>query len=288
MPGGEREGMSYQIGWVHLLGWLISLLLAKRFWRSKRNLSYTIIFSSTFILLSMFMINPRSEFIWKAISPLKFLQFPWRFLLIIIFFIAFLSGSIAIGFTKNRKYIVLALILAVIFLNLAYFRPEKFIYVTERDLLSGKNWDRQIKRSIFDYLPIFAKEPPAELATQRYEILTGETEISDFMEGSNWFKFKADVKTHSIIRLSQYYFPQYKIFVDGKEINFKYKDNTLGLMTFMLGVGEYNVEGRLYDTPIRTIANFITIFGLGLTAFLFLIQFPAVRKWILYYRKGVN
>lgn len=288
VPGGERDGMSYQIGWVHLVGWLISLYLAKRFWRSKRNLSYIIIFSSIIILFSMFMINPRSQFIWKAIEPLKYLQFPWRFLLIIIFFISFMAGSVALGFTKFKKYIILALILAVTFLNFTYFRPEKFIYTSEEDLLSGKNWDRQIKRSIFDYLPIFAKEPPAELASERYQILTGETTITDFKEGTTWFKFKAGVKSHSIIRLSQYYFPQWKIFVDGKEINFKYKDNTLGLMTFMLGVGEYDVEGRLFDTPVRIVANLLTLIGLGFIVVLFVLQFKIIRRFILYYRKGIN
>lgn len=288
VPGGEKDGLSFQIGWVHLLGWLISLYLVKRFWDSKRSLSYIIIFSSFFILLSMFMINPRSEFIWKAIEPLKFLQFPWRFLLIVIFFISFVSGSVAIGFVKNKKYIIMALIFAVVVLNFAYFRPEKFIYTSDGDLLSGKNWDRQIKRSIFDYLPIFAKEPPAELAKVRYEILTGETKISDFKEGTNWFKFKAEVESHSIIRLSQYNFPEWKIFVDGKEITFEYKDNTLGLMTFILGIGQHNVEGRLFDTPIRSIGNLLTLVGFGSVTFLFVLQFKTVRKWILYYRKGIN
>ncbi len=285
VPGGEKDGLSFQIGWVHLLGWILALYVAKRFWASQKNLSLIIIFSSLVISFAGFMINPRSEFIWKMVEPLKFLQFPWRFLLLIIFFISFIAGSAAL--LKSKK-IIISMIVAVFLVNFFYFRPEKFINVTDQELLSGEHWDRQIKRSIFDYLPIFAKEPPAELAKERYQILTGETKIMNFQEGTNWFKFKAEVTSHSIIRLSQYYFPDWKITIDGKGAPIEYKDNTLGQMTIILGKGNHQIEGRLYDTPVRTIANFVTIFGLGVTVLLFLIQFPAVRKWILYYRKGIN
>lgn len=285
VPGGEKDGLSYQIGWIHLLGWVLSLVVAAKLWRTKRSLSILIIVSSLVILASMFMINPRSQFIWKLADPLKFLQFPWRFLLLITLFISFAAGSAA--FLKSKKIIVL-LTASVMAVNFFYFRPEKFIEVEDKELLSGEHWDKQIKRSIFDYLPIFAKEPPAELATQRYQILTGDSKISDFQQGTNWFKFKVDTKTHSIIRLSQYYFPDWRIMVDGTAVPIEYKDNTLGLMTIILGKGSHLVEARLHDTPVRTIANFVTIFGLGLTLLLFLLQFKKVRKWILYYRKGIN
>jgi len=286
VPGGERDGLSYQIGWVHLLGWVIAIYASVRLWRPKRWLATAIIFSSIFIVLSMYMINPRSVFIWKLVEPLKFLQFPWRFLLIVSFFISFISGS-AVIVLKNKK-IVIALIVLVVALNFLYFRPEKFINVTEKELLSGERWDKQIKRSIFDYLPIFAKEPPAELAKERYQILTGETKIIDLEEGTNWFNFKAETNSHTIIRLSQYYFPDWRIKVDGKEVPIEYKDNTLGLMTIILGKGSHQVNGRLYDTPVRVVSNFITMVTFVVLAVVFMFQIKKIKKWLLYYRKRID
>ncbi len=288
VPGGERDGISFQIGWVHLLGWCLALYTSVKLWKKNRWISLVIIFSSLVILGAIFMVNPRSESIWRSIDLLKYLQFPWRFLLLIIFFISFISGSFFLTFLKDKKYIWVSLFILVVVLNFFYFKPEKFIQTSDQDLLTGKNWDKQIKRSIFDYLPIYAKEPPAELATQRYEILTGDTKILDFKEGTNWISFKTETKTHSIIRLSQYYFPDWKIFVDGKEINVEYKNNSLGLMTIILGEGNHTVSARLYDTPVRSISNILTVTVASLMLFLFIIQFSRVRKWVLYYRKRIN
>lgn len=288
VPGGERETLSYQIGWVHLLGWVLALYVLKILWKKNHWLGKLIGISTLIILFSVFMIHPRSEFIWKTVEPLKYLQFPWRFLMIVIFFVSFVSGSLFLILNKRKQLIWAGLILTVVFFNFSYFRPEKFIQVTQEDLLTGQNWDRQIKRSIFDYLPSSAKEPPAELAKSRYQILTGDTVITDFKEGTNWIHFKADTRTHTIIRLSQYYFPNWRIFVDGKEILIDYKNNNLGLMTFILGKGNHQIEVRLYDTPIRQVANFITAATLVLTILLFLGQFSSIRKWILYYRKRID
>ncbi len=288
VPGGERDGLSYQIGWVHLLGWFLALFTARTLWRSNRWVSIVITFSSLAILISVFMINPRSEFIWNLVDPLKYLQFPWRFLIIVIFFISFIAGSFTLTFLKGKKYIWLLLLLMMVVLNFFYFRPEKFIQTSDSELLSGKNWDKQIKRSIFDYLPIYAKEPPAELATKRYEILTGDTKIVDFKEGTNWISFNTNTKTHSIIRLSQYYFPDWKIFIDGKEAKIEYKNNSLGLMTIILGMGNHKIEARLYDTPVRSISNLVSALTAFLMMFLFLFQLKQVKKWVEYYRKRIN
>lgn len=288
IPGSERDGLSFQIGWVHLLAWILAIVTAKFLWKKNKWISGIIIFSSISILLSVFMIHPRSVFIWKIIEPLKYLQFPWRFLMLIIFFISFLSGSIFLIIKNYTKFIWVGLLVVVVAFNFSYFRPEKFIQTTDAELLTGKNWDKQIKRSIFDYLPIYAHEPPVELATQRYEIIIGDSEVNNFREGTNWIEFETVTKSHTILRLSQYYFPDWKINVDGKPINVEYKNNNLGLMTIILGKGNHTVEARLYDTPVRTISNIITVVTFVLSLILFLFQVGYVKKWIGYYRKRIN
>lgn len=288
VPGGEKDGISYQIGWVHLLGWFLSLVSAKVLWRKNRWLSFVIIFLSFATLLSVFMIHPRSEFIWKSIDSLKYLQFPWRFLILIIFFISLMSGSFFFTDSKRRNLLGGILVIAAVALNFSYFRPEKFIQTSDQKLLSGKDWDKQIKRSIFDYLPIYAKEPPAELATSRYAILAGDSKIFDFQEGTNWINFKTQTSSHAIIRLSQYYFPDWRVFVDGKEIVAEYKNNSLGLMTIILGEGSHTVVAKLYDTQIRSLGNLITILGTMVGIILFLISFEKVRGGVRYYRKRLH
>lgn len=288
VPGGEKDGLSYQIGWAHLFGWLLALFTVKKLWKKNKWPGSVIIFCSAAVLFSIFMIHPRSKFVWKAIEPLKYLQFPWRFLILIIFFVSLVSGSIFFKDLRKKNLVWIVLVAAVVALNFFYFRPEKFIKTSDKERLSGAEWDKQIKRSIFDYLPVYAKEPPAELATQRYQILTGDSKVFDFKEGTNWLSFKTETDSHTIIRLSQYYFPNWRVFLDGKETPVEYKNNSLGLMTLILGKGNHEVSARLYDTPVRTVANWLSLLGFAIVAVLFLLSSDRICKWISYYRKRMN
>lgn len=288
VPGGERDGLSLQIGIVHVLFWILSLITLVVVWRKDRKSEIIIIFSTAVILLSIFMIHPRSQFIWDLIEPLKYLQFPWRFLLLIIFFTSLVSPAVLlITAKKYLKVVWIGSLVLVVAANFLYFKPEKLLNINEKELLTGLAWDKQIKRSIFDYLPKSAKEPPAELATERYTILTGETKVTDFKEKSNEISFKANTDTHTILRLSQYYFPNWRIYDNSEELKIDY-NNTLGLMTIILGVGEHNINAKLYDTSIRTLGNTLT--GLGILSYLVLFLFinRKTRRWMTYYVRALR
>lgn len=288
VPGGERDGLSFQIGIVHLVGLLLGILLLKRLYNKSRAKGIMVTFLIVVFILSVYMIHPQSLSIWKLIEPLKFLQFPWRFLGLTILCVSLIAGSIFIGLKERYQFSVWAvLIILVVALNFGYFRPEKLLNFNENELLSGPKWEVSIKRSIFDYLPIFAEAPPAQLATSRYELVTGDTRVYDYHQGSDWIKFKATTIKHTILRLSQYYFPDWKVFVDGKEVVTNHT-NQLGLITFILGVGDHTVEARLFNTQIRTIANLISLFGLIVYLILGLLQPPKLRNWIFYYIKALN
>lgn len=267
IPGGEKDGMSFQIGFVHLLAW-ISALVVVIVNRKNKFVLWIVSFCSLGILISVFMVHPRSQFVWDLLPPLAYLQFPWRFLMFIIFFISIIAGSLFL-FLKNRNsnLVFTFFLVLLLVLNFSYFSPEKFFYLNDKEYLSDTNWDRQIKRSIFDYLPKSAKFPPAELATVKYEILSGTTEVSDYAEGSNWVKFKVVSEQGSTIRLSKYYFPNWKVKIDDKFVNFNY-ENDLGLITFDLPSGTHIVEAKLYDTPIRTVGNLITLITILIVYFL--------------------
>lgn len=167
-----------------------------------------------------------------------------------------------------------------ILLSAFYLLPFLF----ERNLVKSID----INGKFVDFLPIYSQESPKEKSEEKLQILTGESEILDFKQASNNFSFKTKTKTHTIIRISQFYFPNWKIMVDGQEVNIEYKNNSLGLMTIILGEGEHTIAGRLFDTPIRTISNAITLITTFLILTLFLYQKDLVRKWLAYYKKGIG
>lgn len=298
VPGGEKDGMSFQVGWIHLMG-LILAIYGFRFLKKERTLERSVlVFSILAVFGYIFMVHPRSKFVWDLIPAFKYIQFPWRFLNLIILFVSLSIGVLVLikppGFLKIQSllsrwpiYLWTVLVFLVCFYSFSFFRPEKFLDTTDVQLLSGMNWDKQIKRSIFDYLPKSAAAPPAELAISRYEILTGESEISNFKEGSDWIMFDTQTKKHTIIRLSQYYFPNFKVFDNNQEIHVDY-ENSLGLLTFILGEGQHSIYAKLYNTPVRILANSITVIGFTIFFVVLILQIPKAKKWIKYYVKGAN
>jgi hypothetical protein len=293
-PGSEKDMLPYQVGWVHLLGLVLSLITGVLLWRKDRQKSLIIFLSFVVFLGAVFMIHPKSELVWKLLdSTLRYLQFPWRFLEIVIFADSLVVGSVLYLFKpiykiQHTKYILSGLlILLVVAFNYSYFRPEVFIQTNDRDYLTGANWDKQIKRSIFDYLPKSAKAPPAELAKTPYRIVTGSASVNDLKQGSNWMKFNLSAIQKSEVELSIYYFPKWQIVVDGKEVPIDYQ-NDLGLMRIKVDPGEHQVEARLHDTLVRQLGNTLTLFGGVLSLFLILTQYSKTRKYFLYMLKGLN
>jgi len=182
---------------------------------------------------------------------------------------------------KDFTFVVASLssILLAFLLSSFYIFPS----ILERNLVYSVSTNDS-----FRYLPKSAAEKPQKIIDSKYQILAGDSDIFNFKQGTNWLSFETDTKTHTIIRLSQLYFPQWKLFIDGKETQVEYKNNSLGLMTIILGEGKHNIEGRLIDTHIRSISNAVTVVSVILTCVLWVIQLKVVRYWLKYYRKRVN
>ena len=82
----------------------------------------------------------------------------------------------------------------------------------------------------------------------------------------------AGIKVESIIKLPLYDFPNWQVLANGKPVEINHQ-NELGLISFRLEAGSYQVEVRLKNTPIRTAGNLIS-----LLAWLSLIFYLLKRK----------
>lgn len=277
---GQTSGMPFQIGYLH---WgipavaliLFTFLLLKR----KIRLDYFLLFTFYFLLSlgAAFMAHIRSTPIWQTIKPLEYLQFPWRFLALVIFGFSFASGGVIFGVARlvekkmSRpvcKLLTAGLIAAVVILNFSYFKPEKVLpIIDEEKLFSPKGWNKLQTDAIFDYLPIYAQQPPAAPAPEEPEVLEGKVGITYLKRGTNWYQFHAKVIGDlAQLRLPIYDFPGWKVWVDKKSVPIDY-DNFLGLITFKIPKGDHHISARLTNTPIRTVSNLISFFSWLVFAF---------------------
>jgi hypothetical protein len=140
---GPEDGLSFQLGWPHLLLILPAVFLGKKlayFW--------------LVLALAVFMMTFHSQFIWDWVPLLALAQFPWRLLAFAGTLVAFLGGAAA----KN-KYVVITAGILIVSLNLLYFRPQKFspvddYYYTDRQRIANEMSDLMM-----DYLPKDAVKP---------------------------------------------------------------------------------------------------------------------------------
>jgi hypothetical protein len=269
---GPNDEMSFQIGHLH---WILASILGayavyKAFVNREKLIKVInkdktlsiLLFMSFTGWFSAFMTHSRSTLIWKIIKPLEFVQFPWRFLALTTMAFSFLAGGVVLLLSKKYKkwFLVLASLFLIIF-NWGYFEPGFRGPVTDEEKFSGEAWRIQQTAGIYDYLPITADIAPQEQRQAMVDVIEGEAVTANEEQGTDWAKFDIEVTSdEALVRLNILKFPDWKIFVDGEEKEISIPESEdWGRMYFTVENGSHFVEAKLFNTPIRKVANAISL-----------------------------
>lgn len=257
---GPTDDLSFFIGPVHVLLFLAAATLGlyQSFRRRLDQTTLIVLAAGLFTLLSLFMTHQKSTFLWQ-ILPLSYLQFPWRFLVTANFFLALCVGYLFYKLTF-RKVLPLAIsLLTLVFMtNVSFFRPREWFDLTIWEKFSGYSWDRQLTISIFDYLPVYAKFPPAIAAPLLPYGAKTTVSILDFTHGSADLRFNTRSLTDDVLILPQFDFPGWRVTLDGKKVAHR-RAFDLGLIALDLPAGEHRLEAILGKTPIRLFGDLATL-----------------------------
>jgi hypothetical protein len=143
---GPEDGMSFQLGWPHLL----LILPALFFWRK-------LVYFYLALVLSIFLMTFHSQFIWDNLPILALAQFPWRLLAFAGALVAFFSGAI---FKKiNNKFLVIIVSVLIVGLNWQYFKPSGFSPVNDYYYTDRQRIANEMSDLMSDYLPKNAVKP---------------------------------------------------------------------------------------------------------------------------------
>ncbi|HMS22596.1 MAG TPA: hypothetical protein PKA38_02420 [Candidatus Levybacteria bacterium] len=272
------DGISFEIGKLVLILSIASAalsILGIFFARRRKNgdmsqMLYILIFFFM-LCLSIFLMVKFSRPIWDLIVPLWYVQFPWRFLLFASFFTSVLAGSI-VFFIKNKRIqigVAAGIIILLIAVNFSKFAPERFFNADDRDYTNFEKIRWETSSLAYEYVPKGVKTKKSdigttlvdinknEISTRSAEIKSGEILFKEIVNKTYYKQFDVNVLTNGVLQINTYSFPGWKVFVNGKEVVYR-DNNKLKLIQIDLSKGEYRVEARFVNTPIRTIGNSIS------------------------------
>src|SRR3989344_2222187 len=291
--GVENDRMSFSIGHLH---WILSLLLGLAalpkllFAIRKRDLKkHPVLLTFYFMLFvgwfSAFMTHSRSTFIYLAIPTLQLIQFPWRFLTIVIFSFSFLLGVIP-GVIANWKtkhgfllklistppqiIISFILILFLIILNWGYFKPKggKMGPLNDEQKFSGVAWELQQAGGVWDYLPKTADTVPTEFNKTVADVVSGNATIFGAEHGTYWTMFNVNAQDNTLIRINTISYSEWKISSKNQSIDYFIPENEQwGRMYINLSSGQHAIYAQLYNTSARTFSNLISILSWSLVIY---------------------
>lgn len=244
---GCLDGISFKLGKIHIIAAAVGLVV-RPLWAGL-----------LIVVLSIFFLLPQSEFIWRSIPGFSYLQYPWRFLTLATFGLSILSAN-AIAISRYffiRWGIGTTLIVFVIMLEAKWFAPQFTYAKPAADFETTEELRYRVSKISDEYLPPDIIRPTNVTGIAGAAIReTGELEVGTDIDKETYKKFQLFSKGSRKITVARAYFPGWHYLVNGKE-TIEYLDR--GLPVLSIPEGESVVEMRFTNTPIRTLANTVTL-----------------------------
>lgn len=252
----EIGAVSVQFGLFNILAIGLSIFSYRK--AKDLMLKKLIIFCMVCIAVSLFFMQPPSKFLWENFSLLRQFQFPWRFLSVVVFASSILGFSFLDFkfFTKKNTYIALCIL--IVASTIFYWKPAEGI-----DKINESHyWNFPLTTTYYGETDViwsagaFKKYPKAPI-----EIISGEADISDYKRISYKHTFTVDAKTDNV-RIVDHteYFPDWRVFVDGKQVDIQFQDPSWrGEITFFVPKEKHNVtvvfNKNILKVVLRTLNN---------------------------------
>ena len=218
---GPYDDLSFQIGFINLfiIIYAIYLLLKGAVVQNKR---YFLIFILCTMFFVLFLMNIRSDFLWRIFPLSNYVQFPWRFLMVTTFLTAALTMII-----NNKRLLIIMGILSIV-MNYNYFKPSGYFYPDDKYYLKRMlpyyevNGQEINSDEYFNYsedyllLPKWVTVRPNSLPDSKFYSTSAED--LDVKENTK-VNFTLETNEATEIIFNTYYFPGWQVTVNNKKMD---------------------------------------------------------------------
>ncbi|MBI5033102.1 MAG: glycosyltransferase family 39 protein [Chloroflexi bacterium] len=284
-PGFPQTTIALLVGAIGLIMFLIKTRYATHNKHPAPRNTHQVLFFSLVVAVALVMTLNISAPLWYAFSPLRFLQFPWRFHMLAGVGMAFLLGVGAkwlLNWKRFQFLVTSAFSVALILLGVWNLPLRAFLLtdaqvdltrVSDSDYVvaqMGWSWTREfVPAAVSEFESIYM--PIAKPATVNDPVdKLPKTKILD----DALFSRTLFVSTAQPFELSShtFFFPGWQGYIDEEKVT-TYPRASLGLATINVPPGDHTISFRFEDTPLRTAVNLVSLFAfVGVMFWLFITQ----------------
>ena len=262
---GPDDGMSLQLGLAPLCLALAGFFVGWRDRTRRPLVAFALLGLVAYVLLML----PVSTWVWRALPALAFAQFPWRLLGLAGLCMALLAagGSAALPRGDPGFPVPVLLALVVVVAALPYAQPE-YTAPSARSETPLAIVDFEMAHPDMIGVTAWVKQPPLtspKLAAylEGEPLPLGEANVPGAVlqalhRGAQRQSLACDLPQPGELTFYTYYYPGWRAYVDGKEVAL-HPTGPQGLISFAVPAGRHVASIRFGDTPLRSLAKWITL-----------------------------
>lgn len=255
-PGTAKDEMSFQIGIAQWLSMIFLAVTVIILWLQKRKVEKLAAFLIFSFVFSIVMILPISKPVWEQISRYLYFDFPWRFLSLAVF-AGSLAAALAIGRLKRLSWLLaIFLLLVAFYTNRNHLHVNQYVYHDDSFYINNL----QTTNMFDEYRPKTIDHNYLQKRRERFEVDEQTVTIIKQVSHSNHLLVTGEANQDSRVKVNIAFYPGWKIWLNGKE-----QSNILsegGVMEIKIPKGSFALETKFTNTPVRTVANFISFLSL--------------------------
>jgi hypothetical protein len=292
MPG-VPDGMSFRLGLLQVAGSLLALGTWRRLRRSLPEAAAHAFFAAAVSAAGAAMTLDASAPVWSSLPPLKFVQFPWRFLMLPSFGMALLCGAAAAGLAsgapagRRRRWELAAggsacAVIAAASLGMIGFEAraplEKIRYRMDAGQPSAgaasgtpgrRGFTREFLRDQLlkwiDHVPKggFPVPTEADLLRPRIEVLSGSAEAAAIEERPASLTFRVRAAGAAAVRINVHRFPGWTVLLDGRPAQEGPPAPGRPVLTAIVPPGDHVVSAVFRRTAPRWAGDLLSLAGVA-------------------------
>jgi hypothetical protein len=205
----------------------------------------------------IFLMTPGSEFLYRHISLLSGIQFPWRFLIVLVFippvFLAHMLDE-----CKHKYLMVVILVIVIALLRFPQLYGKNYVVFPQSRYSFAK-----VNPHGTDMSTMWSGESSQyPVAEQKIKVVEGTGTVSNVVITPTSRTFTLNASTDVRVVDYTFYFPGWNLFVNDTATEIVYQDPEYrGVMTYRIPAGQHSIKLLYQDTKVRLIGKVASVFA---------------------------